>query len=45
MSAFGSLDTGLPMSERLIAGREYISRGGNGDVKAAFEALEKKVNT
>lgn len=38
------MDSDMPMSERLIAGREYISRGGNGDVKAAFEALEKKVN-
>jgi len=38
------MDSDMPMSERLIAGREYMSRGGNGDVKAFYENLEKKVN-
>lgn len=38
------MDSNMPMSERLIAGREYMSKGGNGDVKAFYESLEKKVN-
>lgn len=38
------MDSDMPMSERLIAGKEYLARGGNGDVKAAFEKLEKSVN-
>lgn len=38
------IDSDMPMSERLIAGKEYITRGGNGDVKAFYEELEKKVN-
>lgn len=32
----------MPMSERLIAGREYIQHGGNGDVKAFLHELESK---
>ena len=38
------IDSDMPMSERLIAGKEYLSRGGNGDVKKFYEDLEKKVN-
>lgn len=38
------MDSDMPMSERLIAGKEYIGKGGNGDVKAFYEGLEKKVN-
>ena len=38
------MDTDMPMSERLIAGKEYLAKGGNGDVKLAYELLEKKVN-
>ena len=38
------MDSDMPMSERLIAGREYLAREGNGDVKAAFEKLEQSVN-
>lgn len=38
------MDSDMPMSERLMAGREYLSRGGNGDVKAAYEELEDSVN-
>lgn len=30
----------MPMSERLIAGREYIQHGGNGDVKSFLHKLE-----
>ncbi len=38
------MDTDMPMSERLIAGKEYLTRGGNGDVKKFYEGLERKVN-
>ena len=38
------MDSDMPMSERLMAGREYITRGGNGDVKAFYENLEQRVN-
>jgi hypothetical protein len=32
----------MPVSERIIAGKEYIDRGGNGDVKKFYqEFLEK----
>lgn len=32
----------MPISERIIAGREYIDRGGNGDVKKYYkEFLEE----
>lgn len=27
----------MPISERIIAGKEYIDRGGNGDVKKFYE--------
>ena len=38
------MDSDMPMSERLIAGKEYLSRGGNGDVKAYYHTLEESVN-
>lgn len=38
------MDTDMPMSERLIAGKEYLSKGGNGDVKAYYIELENNVN-
>ena len=38
------MDSDMPMSERLIAGKEYLARGGNGDVKKFYEELERKVN-
>ena len=38
------MDSDMPMSERLIAGKEYLAREGNGDVKKFYEELEKKVN-
>lgn len=38
------MDSDMPMSERLIAGREYLSKGGNGDVKKFYECLEKGIN-
>ncbi len=39
-----TMDSDMPMSERLIAGKEYIARGGNGDVKKFYEELERKIN-
>jgi len=38
------IDSDMPMTERLIAGKEYLKRGGNGDVKAYYENLEWNVN-
>ena len=38
------MDSDMPMSERLIAGQEYINRNGNGDVKAFYKELEASVN-
>lgn len=38
------MDSDMPMSERLIAGKDYLSRGGNGDVKKFYEGLENRVN-
>ena len=32
----------LPLSERLIDGRIYLARGGNGAVKAEVEVIEKQ---
>lgn len=40
-----TMDSDMPMSERLIAGKEYIARGGNGDVRKFYEELERKVNS
>lgn len=39
------MDSDMPMSERLIAGKEYLTRGGNGDVKKFYEHLESEINT
>lgn len=30
----------MPISERLLAGKKYIEKGGNGDVRALYEELE-----
>ena len=38
------MDTDMPMSERLIAGKEYIAKGGNGDVRHYYKDLEASVN-
>lgn len=38
------MDSDMPMSERLIAGKEYIARNGNGDVKAFYQGLERSIN-
>ena len=38
------MDSDMPMSERLVAGKEYMARGGNGDVKKFYEELERRVN-
>ena len=38
------MDSDMPMSERLMAGKEYLTRGGNGDVKKFYEGLEHRVN-
>ena len=38
------MDSDMPMSERLIAGKEYLARQGNGDVKKFYEELERKIN-
>jgi hypothetical protein len=34
-------DRRLPDEDRLNAGEEYIRRGGNGEIKARYEALKK----
>ena len=39
------MDSDMPMSERLIAGKEYLARGGNGDVRKFYEGLEQKINS
>lgn len=36
------MNSEMPMSERLIAGRKYIDEGGNGDVKAYYLELCEK---
>lgn len=33
----------MPMSERLVAGAEYIRRGGNGDVKKFIHELDEEL--
>ena len=38
------MDTDMPMSERLIAGQEYLDRGGNGDVRKFYEHLKAEVD-
>ena len=32
----------MPISERIIAGKEYIDRGGNGDVKKFYQEFLKQ---
>lgn len=32
----------MPMSERLLAGKEYVDRGGNGEVRAMYKELKSK---
>lgn len=38
------MDSDMPMSERLIAGQEYLDKGGNGDVKKFYEHLKARVD-
>ena len=38
------MDSDMPMSERLMAGQEYIDRGGNGDVRHFYERLKAEVD-
>lgn len=38
------MDSDMPMSERLIAGKDYIAKNGNGEVKSFYQELERKVN-
>ncbi len=33
------MNTEMPISERLIAGKKYVDEGENGDVKAYYEKL------
>lgn len=39
------MDSDMPMSERLIAGKDYLNRGGNGDVRKFYVELERTVNS
>jgi len=39
------MDTDMPTSERLIAGQEYLDRGGNGDVRKFFEHFKANVDS
>lgn len=32
----------MPISERLIAGKDYVERGGNGEVKAMYNKLKEE---
>lgn len=32
----------MPLSERMVAGKEYIKRGGNGDVKKFIHELDEQ---
>lgn len=38
------MDEAMPLSERLIAGDEYIHNGGNGDVKHFYMGLRERVD-
>ena len=38
------MDSDMPMSERLIAGQEYLDLDGNGDVKKYYEHLKAEVD-
>lgn len=35
----------MPISERLIAGKEYVEKGGNGEIHTLYEALQEKYKT
>ena len=39
------MDSDMPMSERLMAGQEYLDRGGNGDVRKFYEHLKAEVDS
>lgn len=32
----------MPLEERLKAGEEYVSRGGNGEIKAKYKVLQQE---
>ena len=36
------MSEGMPISERLIAGKKYIDAGGNGDVKHYYDNLVRE---
>ena len=36
------MNDNMPISERIIAGKKYIDRGGNGDVKKYYENFLKE---
>ena len=38
------MDSDMPMSERLMAGQEYLDLDGNGDVKKYYEHLKAEVD-
>ena len=38
------MNTEMPMSERLMAGQEYVDGGGNGDVRHYFENMKAEVD-
>lgn len=38
------MDEAMPLSERLLAGEEYVHSGGNGDVKQHYEELKERVD-
>lgn len=35
----------MPLSERLKAGKEYVEKGGNGEIHTLYEALQDKYKT
>ena len=38
------MNSEMPMSERLVAGQEYVDGGGNGDVRHYFENMKAEVD-
>ena len=38
------MNSEMPMSERLMAGQEYVDGGGNGDVRHYFENMKAEVD-
>jgi len=38
------INSEMPISERLIAGKKYIDKDGNGDVKEYYKKLESSIN-